>query len=184
MLTAIDVLNHIKSTYPTFGVLQRQKLLYYSQAWALTWFGKPLFGDPVTAFEKGPVVEAAWRADKGSVGVVAPGERAALTHDERSIVGSVFAFYGRLSGADLIVLTHSEDPWIDSYENASLFGRGRQEITHVDMVRFYTAKVMRHEPTPAKPITSGEDRGAWDLRRELSVEVDRFATMLEILADK
>lgn len=115
MANSIEVLAYIKKSFRTPGRMQRQKILYYAQAWHLVWQGAPLFEEDIEAWQNGPVVPIAWRADKGrndEPGRDYPGD---LTPEQCRIVDTVWEFYGRNGGAALSTLTHTEDPWIRHY---------------------------------------------------------------------
>lgn len=55
MATCLDVAKYILSKTGTIPAMKLQKLVYYSQAWALVWDEKPLFTAPIQAWANGPV---------------------------------------------------------------------------------------------------------------------------------
>lgn len=182
MTTSIDVLAYLRSNYDTFGRMQRQKILYYSQAWHLAWFGVPLFNDQVTAWEKGPVVEAAWRVDcvwdDNIVG------QFQLTDDERATIDAVFAYYGKFNGTQLSELTHSESPWVDNYVDVGLFLKGHKEINRAEMRTFYSMASIAGVDGPRKPIVQGQFADDAALGSVIDAELTRWAGTLRILADR
>src|SRR3954452_9447224 len=98
----------LRERLPGVGVKKLHKLLYYCQGHHLATFGRPLFGEAVSAWDMGPVVGELWHAEKrGPAGPdpVAPDQAALNT------IGYVLSRYGGLTGADLEHLTHSEAPW-------------------------------------------------------------------------
>ena len=131
MATAMTVAQYIAAKYPSGGELQRQKLLYYCQAWTLVWTGRPLFPDPIEAWQKGPVVPSV-RNRK-----VTPNLEA-ISAEDRSAVDAVLDFYGGMSGQQLMDLTHEEQPWQHAWGERSAVDNGDEEILHVDMLRFYS----------------------------------------------
>ena len=131
MATAMSVARYIAAKLPNSGELQRQKLLYYCQAWTLVWTGRPLFPDRIEAWQKGPVVPSVWKVQ------VTP-DLGAVSDEEKAAVDAVLEFYGGMSGQSLMDLTHEEQPWQHAWGGRSPLERGAEEIRHVDMLRFYT----------------------------------------------
>jgi uncharacterized phage-associated protein len=100
----------LRERLPGVGVKKLHKLLYYCQGHHLATFGRPLFDETVSAWDMGPVVGSLWFAEKQ--GVVPVDEASApLREAELNTVGYVLSRYGRLSGRDLEILSHAEDPW-------------------------------------------------------------------------
>lgn len=107
-VSAHDVARELRRLLPDAGVVKIHKLLYYCQGWCLAWTNEPMFEESIEAWENGPVVADLWRAeDRGD----APTRPRALTNDMLVVVQYVASKYGKLSGRDLIELTHSETPW-------------------------------------------------------------------------
>lgn len=186
MLTSADVLQYVRAAFPGLGRTQRMKLLYYAQAWHATWFGGPLFSDPVIAFERGPVAELAWRADQdadagrpmhGATGAV-------LNVKQKATIDAVWAFYGHMSGTALSELTHVETPWIRHYEEVPPSFRGRKPIPVSDMVRHYSAATMDGQPTPVKPVVASEPIDPDEFEKAFIAEIDRWSETLALLADR
>lgn len=182
MTTSIDVLAYLHSQYNTTGRLQRQKLLYYSQAWHLAWYGGPLFSDPVTAWDNGPVVDCAWRVDK--TWSQNPIQDFNLTHDERRTIDAIMGFYGHMNGSELRDLTHDEDPWIKNYVDVSPFVRGNVVIEMSEMRNFYTELALSGGPTPPRPSSSPEVVDDFVFQSLLGTELNRWSKTLELLADR
>lgn len=106
-VSAYDVAAALRARRPGLPSVKLHKLLYYCQGHHLAAFGEPLFSEPVSAWDMGPVVGSLWRAEKD-------GERRAareLGEAALNTVGYVLSRYGGLSGQDLIRLTHCEEPW-------------------------------------------------------------------------
>lgn len=99
---------------PDLGVTKLQKLLYYAQAWHLTWTGEPLFDEQLEAWPMGPVVAEVWR-DIRDENPFPPIEKP--NSDQLLTIDYVLQRYGSLSGSELIERTHSESPWIDANAN-------------------------------------------------------------------
>jgi hypothetical protein len=72
----------------------------------------------------GPVVGSLWFRERESGEIV---ESAGPTEAELNTVGYVISRYGALSGRDLEILTHHEDPWLRADELREPGGRARIE---------------------------------------------------------
>src|SRR3954464_15797303 len=109
-LHARDVAAVVRQRLPGVGAKKLHKLLYYCQGHHLATFGRPLFDETVSAWDMGPVVGSLWSADTQGVVRVEP-PSASVGEAELNTVGYVLSRYGRLSGRDLEILSHAEDPW-------------------------------------------------------------------------
>jgi uncharacterized phage-associated protein len=107
-LSAHSVAAELRRRLPEVGEVRLHKLLYYAQGHHLATFSRPLFREGVSAWDHGPVVGALYHAEHhgGGAEPQEPLDEAAL-----NTVGYVISRYGRLSGRDLINLSHSEAPW-------------------------------------------------------------------------
>lgn len=112
--TANNVATEIRARLSGVGVQKLHKLLYYCQAHHLATFGEPLFADSIMAWERGPVVAQLWYAEDRGLEVASPSTD--LRDDEGALttIGFVLSRYGRLSGAQLERLSHTERPWLDA----------------------------------------------------------------------
>ena len=63
--TAHDVAAYILREQGPMSPWKLHKLLYYAQAWHLTWEGEPLFHDEIQAWAGGPVVPALYPLHRG-----------------------------------------------------------------------------------------------------------------------
>jgi uncharacterized phage-associated protein len=121
--------------------LKLQKLLYYSQAWYLALYDKPLFDERIEAWVHGPVVPPVYGAYKGwawqpiqdnptldSVGL--PG--AVKAH-----LNEIMDAYGSMGAYDLEKLTHSEAPWLNSRGGIPIDQASNALISHEEMKNFY-----------------------------------------------
>ena len=100
----------VRERLPGVGVKKLHKLLYYCQGHHLAVFGRPLFEETVSAWDMGPVVGSLWFAEKEGI-LPADIPSTSLGEAELNTVGYVLSRYGRLSGRDLEILSHAEDPW-------------------------------------------------------------------------
>lgn len=184
MTSAIDVLAYIKKSFHTLGRMQRQKILYYAQAWHLVWQGTALFEDEIQAWENGPVVPEAWRADKNWKSYLTTECGGSLTVEQVKIVDAVWDFYGRNGGTALSVLTHTEDPWIRHYEEVNSFLRGSDIIPKDEMLAYYSMETLIDSDAPQKPVLEAKKVSTNELLDAISVESQRWDETLRILADR
>ncbi len=109
-VSAHDIAAELRRRRPGVPAVKLHKLLYYAQGHHLAHTGRPLFLEPVSAWDMGPVVAPLWYEEKrqGPRGAD-PGGR--LGERELNTIGYVLSRYGALSGNDLAHLSHSETPW-------------------------------------------------------------------------
>jgi uncharacterized phage-associated protein len=112
-VSAHDVAAAIRDRLPGIGTMKLHKLLYYCQGYHLAHTGEPLFREPLSAWDNGPVCAPLWRAERGQEGKPAAGS---LDNDGLGTIGYVVSRYGALSGTELGRLTHQEEPWIRADE--------------------------------------------------------------------
>jgi uncharacterized phage-associated protein len=134
------------------SAMKLQKLVYYSQAWHLTWDDAPLFTDQIEAWANGPVIPNLYQQHRRQFTVEAEtfdGNSEALDGDERESVDAVLAFYSKWNAHELSELTHRERPWMMARERDCLTAgqRGNAEILPADMAEYYGGLV-----------TDGEER--------------------------
>lgn len=125
MKKAIDVAAYIIELSTKIGEpvtnMKLQKLLYYSLAWyGVETNGKKLFEDPVTAWKYGPVIVGIYEKYKkyGADAIKGPvdGKTSELNSLEKEIVEDIFNIYGSKSAIELMSLSHSEQPWLDTFD--------------------------------------------------------------------
>ncbi|SRR5713101_2633851 len=122
--------------------LKLQKLLYYSQAWHLALFGKPLFEEEIEAWVHGPVVPEIFRfyRDYKWAAIVNPdfhGKKAPfVAHLEE-----VWRVYGNLRAFELERLTHSEEPWRIARAGLPPDASSNAIITKASMREYYSSRL-------------------------------------------
>lgn len=115
---------------PEFGDLisnlKLQKLCYYAAgliAAVRQDDGRPLFADPIEAWQHGPVVPSQYRrfAQYGADNIPAADgfDFSRLDANDLSVLDDVYNFYGQYSAWKLRNMTHEERPWLDAYQRAS-----------------------------------------------------------------
>jgi uncharacterized phage-associated protein len=107
-LSAHDVAAELRRRLPGLGRLKLHKLLYYCQGQHLAHYGRPLFAEPISAWDKGPVVGTLWKAEEHGT---QRESTALLDEGQLNTIGYVLHRYGSLTSGDLVNLTHSESPW-------------------------------------------------------------------------
>ena len=137
MYNAIDVANYIieKSVENQNPVsnLKLQKLLYYSQAAKLVeGNGESLFGENISAWRYGPVVESTYHRFKTNVNspifekstndslfnveeIKEYNLKKIISEEDQKIINRVVNSYKKYKPLDMVRKTHNEEPWINAY---------------------------------------------------------------------
>lgn len=145
--SAQDIAAALRAESPGLPIKKLHKLLYYCQGHYLAWFGEPLFSEAIEAWDMGPVVAELWRAEKyAGPRSTPPAAGAELTNRELNTVGYVVSRYGNLTGKDLEILSHGEDPWRDADQYRRPGGSAR--IEHNAMTRWFQADHEENSPGP------------------------------------
>ena len=113
MISALDVAAFILREKGAMTAMKLQKLVYYSQAWALVWEEKPLFPEEIQAWANGPVVPELFKVHRGKFKVrsIPGGDPEKVDAAQAESIRGVLKCYGGKPSQWLIDLTHSEDPW-------------------------------------------------------------------------
>lgn len=133
--------------------LKLQKLIYYIQAWHLTMFEEPLFEEDFQAWLHGPVLKSVWDEFKDfdmplsgiKMDRLSPQDaehlrnivETALAKDQVQLIDDVLSEYGSMSGYDLELLTHSEDPWKNARKGIPPMSSSTNKISRHDMMTYY-----------------------------------------------
>jgi uncharacterized phage-associated protein len=141
MANVHDVAAYILEKKGSMTAMKLQKLVYYSQAWHLVWFDRPLFGEMVQAWANGPVVPALFSQHRGRFEVEQweSGDSSQLDNEGKIAVDAVLEAYGNLSPTDLSNLTHQEAPWRDARKGLDDGERGSREITTASLRDYYSS---------------------------------------------
>lgn len=126
-LSAQDVAAVLRDRVPGLGKLKLHKLLYYCQGHHLASTNTPLFPEMLEAWDMGPVVADLWRLENNEG--LSRTTTCELTEAQLNTIGYVLSRYGRLTGKDLMRLSHDETPW----QMASR--RWRSSTIQLDVVR-------------------------------------------------
>lgn len=141
MLTAHDVADFFLSPLleeesERITHLKLQKLLYYSQGYALALLGRPLFSDVIENWEHGPVVPviyAQYRRYGSNLLPLAAIEPEKYQADEFAILEKVRYEKGQYSAWKLRDDTHTETPWLSTR---------RGEVISLDVLRDFFCKAL------------------------------------------
>lgn len=127
------------------NAMQVQKLVYYSQAYSLALYDRPLFREDVQAWVHGPVVRELWELHRGKISISAQEleasakrrghELTSLNEEEALVVDAVCETLGGLTGWQLRNRTHEEAPWIAHFDRSEQFHD--QVIPWDDMREYY-----------------------------------------------
>ena len=138
MANAHDIAHYIIKKSGAMTAMKLQKLVYYSQAWALVWDEKPLFKAKIEAWANGPVVPDLYEVHKGKFNVSSwQGEISNLTKEQKETIDAVLKVYGDKTSQWLSDLTHQEVPWADARAGLSPGTRSNKVITHAAMAEYY-----------------------------------------------
>lgn len=111
--------------------MQLNKLCYIAHGWVLATMNRPLFDEPVEAWQHGPVIPSLYHEFKhfGARPITNRSEMFVFDQDKfvqprvnptfsdlLGVLNKVWSIYGGLDGARLRALTHQKDsPWDKSY---------------------------------------------------------------------
>lgn len=139
--TVHDVAAYILARRGRMSTWKLQKLVYYTQAWALVWDDEPIFGQPIEAWANGPVVRELYLSHRGqfSVAECTEGEPDRIAERHKDTIDRVLDEYGALTGRQLSHLTHAEDPWREARKGLAPTASSNSEITQDSMTAYYEA---------------------------------------------
>ena len=126
-----------------FTPLQVQKLVFFSHAWILAFYHKPLLEREFEAWGYGPVMPAIYHNlsyyGGGPVaGPILARETPFDTHEE-NILAQVYDIYGKFDGLQLSAMSHTPGgPWDRTWKKYS-----RQAVIPDAMIEHYYAEVYR-----------------------------------------
>lgn len=126
---SLDIMTHKKL----------QKLCYYAQAWHLALFKEPLYKESLQAWIHGPVCRDLYQEYKKYGWRKIPSEKKPcnVDGDTYEFIKEVYVTYGELSGDELEMLTHEEEPWIEARGDLSSMEPSYEEIKLSTMQDYY-----------------------------------------------
>lgn len=136
--------------------LKLQKLLYYAQGAHLERYGRPLFPEPIEAWEHGPVVPLVYIlfATCGRTALPVPTHDPQLTSEEVEVVVDVWNEHGRYSAWELRERSHRESPWLDAYQPGN-----KTRISNESIKRFFVAQASEEFAEP--PLFVSHEEMDW-----------------------
>lgn len=141
MVRAVDVADYILSRLGPMSAMKLQKLVYYSQAWALVWTENALFQEEIQAWANGPVVYELYCIHRGQFRVepgLFKGDPSRLSSDQKDVIDRVLNFYGSRDPQWLSNLTHMEAPWQRARTNLEHGQPCSEIITKESMLEYYS----------------------------------------------
>lgn len=118
MASVHDVAKYALRQLGSMTTMKLEKEVYYCQAWALAWDGKPLFDEDFEAWANGPVCPELFKKHKGKFVVdenlFSDIPDYEFTKDEIETMNAVLDYYGDREPQWLSELTHKELPWKDA----------------------------------------------------------------------
>ncbi|MCI1748694.1 MAG: DUF4065 domain-containing protein [Acidipropionibacterium sp.] len=177
MTTAHEVADYIVSTGFRFtGEMQRQKLLYYIQAWSLAWDGAPVFDEDIEAWRDGPVVRSMRH-------VIPDGKNPAnLSESQRATIDAVLTHYGNHGGKYLSGVTHGEKPWREAREGLRADEHGQQPISRTAMIREYSVQSLKGEGPRRRAVETSAAHDHSELLRRGARINKRWSRAMALLA--
>lgn len=152
--TVHDLAAYILRAQGRMSTWKLQKLVYYSQAWALVWDDEPIFKAEIQGWANGPVVPELYRRHRGKFSVDSwEGDPRKLSSDHRDTVEIVLGEYGHLTGRQLSLLTHAERPWQEARKGLKPTQLGSQAIP-LDSIQAYYEVL---DADPSMPSVSAID---------------------------
>lgn len=140
-VTIADVAHHILENFGQMTTMKLQKLCYYTQAWHLASFQRPLFRADFAAWDNGPVARELYDLHRGKYSVTAKEVcgRDSLSSDTQDFIDSIVGAYIKFSGDELSSITHMEDPWKKAMEESQRTGFANALISKSSMQNFYAS---------------------------------------------
>lgn len=142
MTTVFDVANYIIAKRGAMSAMKLQKLVYYAQAWTLTWTEQELFPEEIEAWANGPVVRELYLAHRGEYRITtefSAGNKAAVTDEQAKIIDKVLSFYGDKDPQWLSDLTHMEAPWKNARVGIPDGTRSEAKISKESLLEYYSS---------------------------------------------
>lgn len=118
-----------------------QKLCYYAYAWYQTLFRKKLFNSTFEAWVHGPVAPELYNVYK-NFGWNPIEQDNTVSHmidsEVYEFLEDVYESYGKLSGNQLELLTHSEEPWKFARRGLEAYEPSNEQIDDNIIVQYYS----------------------------------------------
>ena len=126
--------------------LKLQKLLYFTQAWYLANFDRPIFDEDMQAWTHGPVVPSIYDKYKANRwGVLDIEKSVNLPDDLIPFLSELNRVYGQYSAKKLEEITHLEDPWKVTRGDIPLEARCTNPIDKLTIRNYYAKRLGKQE---------------------------------------
>ncbi|WP_084158919.1 Panacea domain-containing protein [Solidesulfovibrio alcoholivorans] len=140
MASSLDVAQYILEKMGPLTTIKLQKLVYYSQAWALVWDDEPIFDDEIQAWANGPVAPRLFFKHQGQYRIdsIPEGDSSRLKDYHKETIDVVIRDYGNKNSQWLVELSHLEDPWKMARRGCPDGAPCSEIITHASMAEYYS----------------------------------------------
>jgi uncharacterized phage-associated protein len=147
-VSVFDVAKYVLKKTGPISTMKLQKLVYYCQAWSLVWDEKPLFPEEIQAWADGPVVYELWKSHRGKFQIgpsgLPKGSADRLCGEQRETIDAVVGGYGKLSGLQMSIMAHNEEPWKQARKGLP-DGASCSRVIDLDVMQeFYTQRYAEH----------------------------------------
>lgn len=149
-----DVCNYIilktKNAGESLSVLKLQKLLYYSQAWHLAFYGEPLFEGRFQAWVHGPVSREIYDRFAGTKSLYSEVTLKDVPEDfdlnsvpegKQNHIDDILEAYAKYRGSQLEEMSHHEEPWLEARRGYRSSERCEKEISEETMRQYYAKRI-------------------------------------------
>ncbi|WP_406227139.1 Panacea domain-containing protein [Pseudomonas siliginis] len=140
--TEHDVASYILDKTGEISAMKLQKLIYYSQAWAMVWDECALFDADFEAWANGPVLPSIYEIHRGQFlvdkSMFPKGNPKNLDEDARDTIDQVLKVYGKKTAQWLSNLTHEEAPWKNARGDLGPLNRSNTVIEKGSMHEYYS----------------------------------------------
>lgn len=143
MANVVDVAAYALNELGSASTMKLQKIVFYSQAYNLVKYNRPLFDEEIQAWANGPVVPALFSLHRRQFvikkGFFSGWAKGCLSAQDASVVDHVVNRLGEKSGAELSELTHNEDPWRNARKGVPESERSNNIISNASIRDYYSS---------------------------------------------
>ncbi|MGX1096764.1 Panacea domain-containing protein [Amorphus sp. MBR-141] len=124
--------------------LKVQKLLYFSQAYYLANFSKPLFEEDFEAWAHGPVITSVFHEYSSNRWEALPaGPAPAIAEEIQDYLEAVYRNFGKFSAKQLERISHNHAPWIKARGGLPEEARCNNIIPKNEIKIFYAERIQK-----------------------------------------
>jgi uncharacterized phage-associated protein len=133
--------------------MKLQKLVYFCQGYSLALLEKPLFPEPIEAWEHGPVCPKLYHMLKvykaSPMAAIIDPEKIILGNNEKHLIRMVYDNYRQYSASGLRKITHEKGPWKEAVIHSV--------ISHEAMAKYFYS-LIDVKPFDIPPATEDEKK--------------------------